>query len=98
MTSGILQLSNNTHLVLDETRMETGRLNASGVKSIAAISNVIKNQKACYDFNYYQMEFDCNIPVLILSEGKSLLPVSDGNISFVKRIDVYFSRVIVMYL
>lgn len=55
--------------------METGKLNASGVRSITALSNVIKNQKAMYDFNYYQMEFDCDIPILILSEGKSLLPV-----------------------
>lgn len=77
LTSGILQLSNNTHLILDETRLQPGKLNESGCRGIAAISHTIKNQKVNYDFNYYQMEYDCDIPFLVLSEGKSLLPVSN---------------------
>lgn len=75
LTSGLLQLSESTHLVLDETKLSAGKLNESGVKSVSALANVIKNQKVPYDFNYYNMEFECDIPVLILSEGKSLLPV-----------------------
>ncbi|KAJ8925194.1 hypothetical protein NQ315_001380 [Exocentrus adspersus] len=73
LTSGILQLSDNTHLVLDETKLSAGRLNAAGVNSLKALENVIKNQKVTYDFNYYPLEFNCDIPFLILSEGKSML-------------------------
>ncbi|KAK4877050.1 hypothetical protein RN001_009556 [Aquatica leii] len=73
LTSGLLQLSSNTHLILDETKLAPGRLNESGVKAISALSNTIKNQKIAYDFNYYPVEFDCDIAFLILSEGKTLL-------------------------
>ncbi|CAG9793682.1 unnamed protein product [Diatraea saccharalis] len=74
LTSGVLQLSKNTHLVLDETKMEQGTLDATGVNNIAALGNMIQNQKVEYDFKYYKMNFDSDISVLILSEGKSLLP------------------------
>ncbi|KAF2902596.1 hypothetical protein ILUMI_03592 [Ignelater luminosus] len=74
LTSGLLQLSNNTHLVLDETKLTPGHLNESGVKAVSALADIIKHQKVTYDFNYFPMEFDCDIPILILSEGKSLLP------------------------
>ncbi|KAL4706219.1 hypothetical protein ACJJTC_018403 [Scirpophaga incertulas] len=74
LTSGVLQLSKDTHLVLDETKMEQGTLDATGVNNISAIGHMIKNQKVEYDFKYYKMEFESDISVLILSEGKSLLP------------------------
>ncbi|CAH0729506.1 unnamed protein product, partial [Brenthis ino] len=80
LTSGILQLTKHTHLVLDETKMEQGRLDATGVNNISALGHLINTQRVEYDFKYYKMEFDTDISVLILSEGKSLLP-SDYHIS-----------------
>ncbi|CAK1586470.1 unnamed protein product [Parnassius mnemosyne] len=74
LTSGILQLSKHTHLILDETKMEQGRLDSTGVSNLTALGNMITTQKVEYDFKYYKMEFDSDIPVLLLSEGKSLLP------------------------
>ncbi|GJQ77155.1 hypothetical protein Trydic_g14833 [Trypoxylus dichotomus] len=74
LTSGLLQLSEGTHLVLDEMKLSNGRLNESGVKAVSTIKNLIKCQKIPYDFTYFTMEFDCDIPLLILSEGKSLFP------------------------
>lgn len=76
LTSGCLQLAKHTHLVFDETQMEPGKLNSEGCQAIASISEIIKAQQLNYDFEYYKIPFDTNIPVLILSEGKSLLPVS----------------------
>lgn len=46
-----------------------------GVRNVTALGNLISWQKVNYDFNYHQMEFPCNINVLIASEGRSLLPV-----------------------
>ncbi|KAF9411081.1 hypothetical protein HW555_010029 [Spodoptera exigua] len=74
LTSGVLQLSKDTHLVLDETKMEQGRLDATGVNNVAALGNMIMTQKVEYDFKYYKMDFESDVSVLILSEGKSLLP------------------------
>ncbi|KAG8224647.1 hypothetical protein J437_LFUL003081, partial [Ladona fulva] len=73
LTSGILQLSSNTHLVLDETVLTTGQLDSNGVHNVTALGHLITQQRVDYDFQFYNMEFQANIPVLTLSEGKSLL-------------------------
>ncbi|XP_007252308.2 mini-chromosome maintenance complex-binding protein isoform X1 [Astyanax mexicanus] len=74
LVSGTLQLASNTSLFLDETQLEQGQLDTTGVQNITALGNLISWQKVDYDFNYHQMEFPCNINVLIASEGRSLLP------------------------
>lgn len=74
LVSGALQLASNTSLFLDETQLEQGQLDTSGVRNITALGNLISWQKVDYDFNYHQMEFPCNINVLVASEGRSLLP------------------------
>ncbi|XP_074640725.1 mini-chromosome maintenance complex-binding protein-like isoform X2 [Tubulanus polymorphus] len=74
LISGILQLSERTHLVVDETLLKQGQLDATGVKNITALGNVVTWQKAEYDFNFHTQEFPTNIQVLVFSEGKSLLP------------------------
>lgn len=74
LVSGVLQLADSTSLVVDETVLEQGQLDSNGVRNLTALSNLITWQKVDYDFNYHQMEFSCNINVLVLSEGKSLLP------------------------
>uniref|UniRef100_A0A671XUA7 Mini-chromosome maintenance complex-binding protein n=1 Tax=Sparus aurata TaxID=8175 RepID=A0A671XUA7_SPAAU len=74
LVSGALQLARNTFLFLDETHLEQGQLDTTGVRNVTALGNLISWQKVDYDFNYHQMEFPCNINVLIASEGRSLLP------------------------
>ncbi|KAM9847821.1 mini-chromosome maintenance complex-binding protein [Aulostomus maculatus] len=74
LVSGALQLARNTSLFLDETQLEQGQLDTTGVRNVTALGNLISWQKVDYDFNYHQMEFPCNINVLITSEGRSLLP------------------------
>ncbi|XP_032631492.1 mini-chromosome maintenance complex-binding protein [Chelonoidis abingdonii] len=74
LVSGVLQLASNTSLVIDETLLEQGQLDATGVHNVTALGNLITWQKVDYDFSYHQMEFPCNINVLITSEGRSLLP------------------------
>ncbi|XP_072280818.1 mini-chromosome maintenance complex-binding protein isoform X2 [Pyxicephalus adspersus] len=80
LLSGILQLSSHTSLLVDETLLEQGQLDTMGVRNVTALGNVITWQKVDYDFSYHQMEFPCNINVLITSEGRSLLP-SDCQVS-----------------
>ncbi|XP_048407430.1 mini-chromosome maintenance complex-binding protein isoform X1 [Stegostoma tigrinum] len=74
LVTGVLQLASNTSLMLDETLLEQGQLDATGVRNVTALGNLITWQKVDYDFSYHQMEFPCNINVLITSEGRSLLP------------------------
>ncbi|KAK2167645.1 hypothetical protein NP493_1267g00011 [Ridgeia piscesae] len=73
LSSGLLQLSENTHLVLDETALQPGQLDTNGVQNITALGNLITWQKVEYDFDFHKQDFPCNILALVLSEGKSIL-------------------------
>uniref|UniRef100_A0A182K614 Mini-chromosome maintenance complex-binding protein n=1 Tax=Anopheles christyi TaxID=43041 RepID=A0A182K614_9DIPT len=74
LTSGLLQLAPHTHLVLDETRLEAGKLESGGVEAVKHVAHLIKSQRLKYNFQFYQLDFNTDVPVLILSEGKSMLP------------------------
>lgn len=76
LTSGILQLSNDTHLVIDETGLSTGNLTMTGKENYKALSDLLMFQKLMYDFKYYTMEYETDIPILIFSDVKSFIPVS----------------------
>jgi len=52
-------------------------LSFAGVQNITALGNAITWQKVDYDFDFHQMEFPCNLNIVVTSEGKSLLPVRD---------------------
>ena len=75
LLSGLLQLSDGTNIILDETQMTEGQLMPNGVENLKSLGNLILWQKLTYDFGYnYNLEFFYDVKVLVLSEGKSLLP------------------------
>lgn len=74
LRSGQLQLSAGTHLVLDETALDTGRLDTQGVKNVTALGNAIQWQKVVYDFGFHTQDFLADLVVLVVSEGESFLP------------------------
>jgi hypothetical protein len=76
LSSGLLQLPKNTHILLDETKLENGKLDTSGCMAVAHLSELIRSQQLSYDFQFYKIPYKTDLPVLIVSEGKSLLPVS----------------------
>ena len=50
------------------------QLTSDGLKNLTAIGNLISWQKVEYNFNYHQIEFTSDVPALVLSEGRSMLP------------------------
>ena len=48
----------------------------AGVQNITALGTLITWQKVEYDFDFHRQDFPCNIPALVLSEGKSILKVT----------------------
>jgi len=74
LVSGCLQLGASTHLWLDETVMTDGQLTAPGLKNLTALGNLITWQKLEYDFKFQAMEYETDIPCLVMSEGRSMLP------------------------
>lgn len=76
LQSGFLQLPKHTHIVLDETTLQTGKLEQTGCLAVADLTELIQTQQLNYDFRFYKIPFHTNFPVLIFGEGKSLLPVN----------------------
>lgn len=73
LKSSELQLTSGTVLVLDETAMKAGKLIDQGLRNLHALQRLIKAQSMQYDFQFYSLQFHTNIPVVIFSEGKSML-------------------------
>ncbi|KMR04799.1 mini-chromosome maintenance complex-binding [Lasius niger] len=60
--------------VLDETGLTTGELSVTGKENYKALSNLLMFHKLTYDFKYYTMEYETDIPILIFSDVKSFIP------------------------
>lgn len=75
LVPGFLQLPIHTHLVLDETKLDSGKLEQAGCSAVADLSELIQSQQINYDFQFYKIPFHTYIPVMIISEGKSMMPV-----------------------
>ncbi|XP_033207989.1 mini-chromosome maintenance complex-binding protein isoform X2 [Belonocnema kinseyi] len=73
LTSGVLQLSDHTHLVIDETGLTSGQVTPCGRNNYNAINTLVQFQKVAYDFKFYPMDYETDIPVLILSTVKSFI-------------------------
>ncbi|KAF9187739.1 hypothetical protein BGZ51_001124 [Haplosporangium sp. Z 767] len=75
LSSGILQVTRGTALVLDETAMDEGTLVDKGLKNLKAVSDVSMYQTLNYVFPFNNLEFQTDISLLIVSLGNSLVPV-----------------------
>ncbi|CAI6363991.1 unnamed protein product [Macrosiphum euphorbiae] len=90
METGFLQLSDRTHLVVDETDLQPGNFNSKGILNLEALKNIISNQQMKYDFANFGIQCETQIPTLTLSIGKPLLPC---DIDIVLKPDPSFSDV-----
>lgn len=76
LSCSVLQVPKSTHIVLDEIKLENGKLEQAGCMAIGYFTELIRTQQLSYDFQFYKIPFKTDVPILIISEGKSLLPVS----------------------
>ncbi|KAF9574408.1 hypothetical protein EC968_006568 [Mortierella alpina] len=74
LSSGILQVTRGTTLLLDETVMEEGTLVDKGIKNLKAVSDISLYQTLSYVFPYNNLDFQTDISLLIVSLGNSLVP------------------------
>ncbi|KAF9986605.1 hypothetical protein BGZ75_001595 [Mortierella antarctica] len=75
LSSGILQVTRGTTLLLDETVMEEGTLVDKGIKNLKAVSDISLYQTLSYVFPFNSLDFQTDISLLIVSLGNSLVPV-----------------------
>lgn len=76
LKAGLLQLAPGTHLIVNENALKEGNLFESAIHNISALSLLIQSQKVNYDFSY-PVEMHVDIPVLIVSKGKTLFKTNN---------------------
>nr|XP_014090361.1 mini-chromosome maintenance complex-binding protein isoform X1 [Bactrocera oleae] len=74
LVSGMLQLAPQTHLVIDETFTKSDCLNSNGIISMQILGHVMKHQQLKCNFQYYEIDYEVDIPILCFSEKQSILP------------------------
>jgi len=74
LLSSRLQLAKGTEVVLDETVLSPGQLNEKGVRNLTILGTLIQWQKLDYDFKWTAQEFPTDLRLIVVSEGKSILP------------------------
>ncbi|KAG5682248.1 hypothetical protein PVAND_011612 [Polypedilum vanderplanki] len=99
LSAGLLQLPSGTNILLDETKLANGKLDHSGCTAISQFSELIKTQQLSYDFQFYKIPYKTDNPVLIISEGKSLLasdfsiPIKPNDEDCIRLINENFAAV-----
>lgn len=78
LSHAFLQLASGSLVVLDETVMNAGQLQETGLKNLGALQQLMQMQKVPYDFQYYHLDQPTDCPVIILSVGKSMFKESGG--------------------
>lgn len=68
---GFLQLANGTNFIVNEDALSAGQINEVGLRSLQAIQQLLAAQTVAYDFTYHTSQMEVDIPVMVLSEGKS---------------------------
>jgi hypothetical protein len=82
LRSGPLQLASGTCLILDETRLSTGKLGDIGVRNVNALKEFIEMQEVEYDFEYHQMKLPVDVPTIVVSTvpTKSVVAETDSKV------------------
>ncbi|KAJ1973908.1 hypothetical protein H4R33_006894, partial [Dimargaris cristalligena] len=74
LAAGLLQVTQSTYWLVDETAMRNGQLRDAGILNIRALNQVLTELKLEYEFPFQRLEFETEVKVLVVSEGKSFLP------------------------
>ncbi|EER14258.1 hypothetical protein Pmar_PMAR029328 [Perkinsus marinus ATCC 50983] len=70
--SGLLQVPRRSYVVLDETRLDSGRAN---VANLRALQSLVRDQKVCVQFGPTQIELPIETNVLTLSVSRSVAEI-----------------------
>ena len=76
LESGDLQVMASTQVVLDETVLTSGQLKDNACRNMDAIQELISFQRMKFDFQFYVQPFKTDVPVLLVTQGKSLIKTS----------------------
>lgn len=77
LKQGLLQVPNEAVLIIDERKLIPGILSELATKNIQCLIDMIANQEISFDYGGNIYKVPCDIRVLSISYGKSILPLEN---------------------
>lgn len=74
LESSLLQQPDGTVLIVDETRLGPGEFRDQGVRNLQSLVDLIRHQQVGYDYGVQQILLSTDMPVVLVSRGRSVLP------------------------
>ncbi|TPX34160.1 hypothetical protein SmJEL517_g03091 [Synchytrium microbalum] len=75
LSAGELQVADGTLLLLDETRMEAGKLEERGIANLASVENLLRYGMVPYALGTQHIDVAMNVGVVILSNSSCMFSV-----------------------
>ena len=87
LSAGRGQVVSRTSLIIDESKMQEGKLSETGIspnqpqglkigiRNLRFLSRIAVAQKLSFEFPYHEFEIDTDISMLVLGDSKTILPV-----------------------
>ena len=69
---GILQCQKNASIIIDETLLQPGNLDKTGLQNLESLEKLFTEQKVFYDFTYFSIPFETSSSMLVLSKSGPL--------------------------
>merc|ERR1719428_2585862 len=73
LVAGKLQLAPGTMLLLDETKMDAGKLQPEGVESLKAVGTLVGEQRLSADIGGMEYFFPTELACAVISRSSSLI-------------------------
>lgn len=74
LESGRLQLAPGTVVLVDMRAIGEGKLEDAGVRNLRSLATTVAQQKLEYLFPFSSFELETDLPFVLLSEGKAIIP------------------------
>jgi len=75
LDAGALQLADGTAVVIDETTLAEGALDAVGLRNVKALQRLATAQTVAYDFGYFARQQPVDVNVIVAASGRaSIVP------------------------
>ena len=62
----------NSVLLLDESNMNSGKIDGQGLDNIKAIATLIEQQQIEFNYQFYQTTLPINVATVICGSGRSI--------------------------
>ena len=82
-----LQIADGTRLLINECSLTPGKLSEQATRNVQSLIDLTVHQTVSFDFGGHHVQIPCDVPVISVSHGNSVLPF-EWRIKYVPKTDM----------